>query len=102
MRITARESDVLVRASTTAAQAVEMHRSSVEDGVARMRRIDALAFKQQETVAFEPGGTHFMLIGLRAPLADGQQLPFELEFKNVGKIAANVPVMARSDDHAHH
>ena len=41
---------------------VEIHRTSVEDGVARMRRIDALPVPARSTVTLERGGLHLMLM----------------------------------------
>ena len=41
---------------------VEMHETTIEDGVARMRAIPALAIEDGETVTFERGGKHLMLM----------------------------------------
>ena len=41
---------------------VEMHETTIEDGVARMRAIPALAIENGETVTFERGGRHLMLM----------------------------------------
>ena len=41
---------------------VEMHETTVEDGVARMREIPALEVADGETVVFERGGKHLMLM----------------------------------------
>lgn len=44
---------------------VEIHRSSIEDGVARMRRIDTLEIPAGSTVTLERGGLHLMLMNAR-------------------------------------
>ena len=41
---------------------VEMHETTIEDGVARMRAIQALEIEDGETVTFERGGKHLMLM----------------------------------------
>jgi copper(I)-binding protein len=41
---------------------VEMHETTIEDGVARMREIPALEIEDGETVTFERGGKHLMLM----------------------------------------
>lgn len=42
--------------------AVEMHETTVEDGIARMREISVLEIAKGETVVFERGGKHLMLM----------------------------------------
>ncbi|MEL7185064.1 MAG: copper chaperone PCu(A)C [Pseudomonadota bacterium] len=41
---------------------VEIHRSTVEDGVARMRRVDKLEIPAGSTITLERGGLHLMLM----------------------------------------
>ena len=41
---------------------VQIHETTVEDGVARMRRIDALIVPAQGQVTLERGGKHLMLM----------------------------------------
>jgi len=41
---------------------VEMHETTIEDGVARMRAIPALEIEDGDTVTFERGGKHLMLM----------------------------------------
>jgi copper(I)-binding protein len=41
---------------------VEMHETVIEDGVARMRRLPELVIAPHESVRFEPGGKHLMLM----------------------------------------
>lgn len=43
-------------------ESVEMHETTVEDGVARMRELAALDVADSETVIFERGGKHLMLM----------------------------------------
>ena len=42
--------------------AVEIHESVLEDGIAKMRRIDVLTIAAQSSVTLEPGGKHLMLM----------------------------------------
>ena len=41
---------------------VEIHETTIEDGVARMRAIPMLEIADGETVTFERGGKHLMLM----------------------------------------
>ena len=53
---------------------VEMHESVLEDGVARMVRLDELEIGAGEKVTFEPGGKHLMLM---RPVADLDSVTLE-------------------------
>lgn len=41
---------------------VQIHRSSIENGVARMQRLEHLAIEPGSKLALEPGGIHLMLM----------------------------------------
>ena len=43
-------------------ESVEMHETTIEDGVARMRAIPVLEIADGETATFERGGKHLMLM----------------------------------------
>ena len=43
-------------------ESVQIHESSLEDGIAKMRRLDELTIPAQSTVKLEPGGKHLMLM----------------------------------------
>lgn len=49
---------------------VEMHETIVSDGVARMRPIESLTVPPGDTLHFEPGGRHLMLMQPDEPLGD--------------------------------
>ena len=52
----------ITRVSSPEYGKVEMHETVVEDGIARMRAIPALEIADGETVVFERGGKHLMLM----------------------------------------
>ena len=52
----------ITRVSSPDYAAVEMHETIVEDGIARMREVPVLDIAAGETLAFERGGRHLMLM----------------------------------------
>ena len=52
----------ITRVSSPDYESVEMHETIVEDDVARMREISVLEIEDGETVVFEQGGKHLMLM----------------------------------------
>ena len=69
-----------------------LHRSVVEEGIARMRHVPAVEVPPGETVRLEPGGLHVMLMGVSPRLDAGERLPVTLVFERAGAIAVSVPV----------
>lgn len=77
----------LVRALSPAAIAVELHENIDKDGMMMMRPISGpLEIGPGQTLTLSPGGMHIMLIGLRAPLAEGDTVPLSLVFED-GSVA---------------
>jgi copper(I)-binding protein len=93
--------DVLIGASSPAAAAVQLHRTSVDHGMSRMRPAGAVTLAPGSTLRVEPGGLHWMLHGLRAPLSAGQSLPLTLRFRDAGDVTVQVAVRAATDSAAH-
>lgn len=91
--ISAKEDDKLVAASSPAAATVEIHTHVHEDGVMKMRRLDALEVKGGETVKLQPGGHHIMLMGLKEPLKDGGSLDLTLTFEKAGAVSVKAPIL---------
>lgn len=87
--------DRLVSVAVPFAERAEMHESSVEDGVAKMREIEGgVAIAPGATVAFAPGGKHLMFIGLKEPLTKGEKVKGELTFETAGKVEVEFEVEA--------
>ena len=62
--LTNNTNDALTITSVTSPQfaSVEVHETTIVDGVARMRRLDALVVPAEGSVALERGGKHLMLM----------------------------------------
>lgn len=84
--------DKLLGASTPVAEAVELHRTVVADGMASMRPAEAVDIAAGATVNIEPEGLHFMLVGLKQPLVAGAEYPLELNFEKAGRVTVQVKV----------
>ena len=70
-----------------------IHQSKVENGVATMSSLDVIEIAPGQTVAFEHGGLHIMLMKPKAPVAEGDVVRLELEFANGETEAFEAPVM---------
>ena len=102
MQIEAREGDTLVAATAPVATSVEIHQTSHEQGMTKMRQLESLTISPGEPARLEPSSTHFMLIGLTAPLNAGESFPMTLRLEKAGEITVQVAVMAADETHEHH
>jgi hypothetical protein len=78
------KSDRLLKITTPVASKVQVHRTEVLDGMARMREVAVLHVDAGQTLEFAPNGMHLMLMGLKQPLAEGQTFEIELLFEVAG------------------
>ena len=75
--------DVLLGGSTPVADHVEIHTHINENGVMKMRQVkEGVVLPKNKEVKLEPGSYHIMLMGLKAPLKEGQKFKLTLKFKN--------------------
>jgi copper(I)-binding protein len=98
-----KEDDALLRIETDVARTVQVHEMKMEGTIMRMRAVDRLVVPAGGSVALTPGGLHVMLIGLKAPLKDGDKFPMKLVFEKAGAVDVSTyvqtPEEMRKDDH---
>lgn len=83
----------LIGIETPAAKKASLHTTEHgSDGVARMQPIAGIDIPAGETVVLEPGGLHVMLMGLTAPLKEGDMVPSTFLFEQVGPVAVEFMV----------
>lgn len=85
-------SDTLIAAHTPIAERVEVHQHVQRDGLMSMQKVGDLSIGPGEDVAFEPGGYHLMMLGLKQPLVAGERFPLTLEFRNAGSIEVDFAI----------
>jgi copper(I)-binding protein len=84
--------DRLVAVAATVATKAELHVTSMDNGVMKMRPLDGVDIKAGGQAELKPGGMHIMLVGLAAPLKEGQTFPLTLTFEKAGKVEVTVTV----------
>jgi copper(I)-binding protein len=90
----AAQPDRLLTARSPAAARVEMHETSMVDGVMRMRPLAGVDLPPGVTLRFAPEGRHMMLVDLAAPLQEGTPISLTLEFARAAPQTLPVPVRA--------
>ncbi|MBF0563203.1 MAG: copper chaperone PCu(A)C [Alphaproteobacteria bacterium] len=99
---TGKSADRLVDAATPAAESAMLHLSIMENGVAKMKMLSGIDIKPGEVVELKPGALHVMLVGLKAPLKEGDRFPMTLTFQKAGEVKLDVEIHGPGASHAGH
>jgi copper(I)-binding protein len=86
--------DRLTGASTPVAATAELHESMSDMGTMKMRPVSGLSVAPGKPVKLAPGGYHIMLMGLKAPLKQGDTFPLTLTFEHAPPMTVTVNVEA--------
>jgi copper(I)-binding protein len=84
--------DSLLEVKSSIASAVEIHKTSMVDGVMKMERQFSLPVPREEKVIFKPGDLHVMLIGLNEDLKVGDTFNITLTFEQHDDVSLDVLV----------
>jgi copper(I)-binding protein len=86
--------DKLLGVSTPVAATAELHETSLDSGIMKMRPVPSIALVPGKPVTFKPGSYHVMLTGLKSPLKPGTGFPLTLTFEHAQPITVTVNVQA--------
>ncbi|CAK0751300.1 periplasmic copper chaperone A [Gammaproteobacteria bacterium] len=84
--------EVLKGATAKGFNQVEIHLTTVKDGVASMEAQESLSIPAQGSVSLAPGGYHLMLIEGDHPLKEGETVKLSLQFNDEKTIDVEAPV----------
>jgi copper(I)-binding protein len=72
----------IVKATSPVAKICELHESSEEEGIHKMRPVEAIEIPAQGEAVLKPGGYHIMLLNLTQDLSLGDKIPVTLILKD--------------------
>jgi copper(I)-binding protein len=81
-----------------------IHRTVVDDGVAKMLAVEQLPVPVHGSVTLEPGGLHLMLFDPLRTLHEGDSVTLVIHVSTGDSVTVQAPVVRKSSetDHAHH
>jgi hypothetical protein len=88
------DGDRLVGVAAPSCRAVELHDTSLEEGVMRMRPVE-LPMEVEDGIDMNPAGMHVMCIDPVASPQVGETVPVVLSFEQAGDVEADVVVETR-------
>lgn len=88
------DGDVRMTAVSSDIGEATLHRTVIENGMARMRsNNDGLAIPAGSTVLLQPQGDHVMLMGLGEPLEAGHSITLTLSFEGLDPVDAQIAIV---------
>jgi hypothetical protein len=95
--------DALTGVTSAGFGKIEIHRTEIKDGVARMLPQPELTLPSHETVKLEPNGLHLMLMEPKSAVRAGDRMTLQLTFKSAKPLSIEVDVRKAHDgaEHAH-
>lgn len=109
LHITSQKDANIVEVSSPAANHVEIHSMTHEDGMMKMRELDSFELKARQEVALGRNGNHLMLVGLKKPLGAGDtvKIVMTVQFgdKHKERLEVNaevIPLTENYEEHKHH
>ena len=95
--------DKLITVKTPTADMAQIHEMKMDGNVMRMREVaGGLEIPPGATMTLAPGGYHVMMMGLKAPLKQGEKVPVTLVFEKAGSIDLELDVVAMGAMPARH
>lgn len=93
MRLTSKADAKLIGVKTPVAGMADVHQTSMQGGVMRMRHVEALELPAGKPVDLKPGGYHVMLMHVARPLKEGETVPLTLIIEERGGKRESVTVL---------
>ena len=90
MELVSRTHTVLTVVASPAAARVELHSTSMEEGVMRMRLVARIELPAGKPVKLAPGGLHIMLVDIKQPLKPGDKVPLILTVQRADLVSRSV------------
>jgi copper(I)-binding protein len=91
--------DRLVSVAASLAKRAGLHSTLNEGGVMKMRPAGPMEIPPGIALELEPGGLHVMLMGLQAPLVEGESFALTLTFERAGAVEVTVPIRSATARH---
>ncbi|UWQ07870.1 copper chaperone PCu(A)C [Aliiroseovarius crassostreae] len=84
--------DRLIAFTSPSCNRPELHTHIRDNGVMRMRQVEAIDVPAGGSVKLEPGSFHLMCIDLNGQLVEGEMLEATLSFETAGDVVVKLPI----------
>lgn len=93
--------DKLVAASSKLSQRVELHTHTLDNGVMKMRPVEAIEIPANSMTQLKSGGYHIMMFDVKSMPEKGSTVPLTLTFENAGDVQIGAIAGDAGTNHNH-
>lgn len=93
--------DRLISASSSLSNKVELHTHTMNNGVMRMRQVEAIDVAAKSVTELKSGGHHIMMFNVKNLPEKGSKIPLTLTFEKAGEVQIEVVAGQAGDKHSH-
>lgn len=86
------QADRLIAISTPAARSADLHTTTMAGDIMKMQPAGVVELPPGGQLEMRPGGLHIMIMGLAAPLKQGESFEMTLSFEKAGDLKVTVPI----------
>ncbi len=86
------QDQVLQSFSTSAAQMVQLHTTTMSNGMMSMDKVNDLVVPAGGSIEMQPGGLHLMIMGVDKESFAGESLDMQISFVSGDVLEINVPI----------
>jgi copper(I)-binding protein len=94
--------DKLLSASASGVGTIQLHFMGMQGDVMKMNEVAAVDLPAGKTVELKPGSYHLMLMGVKAPVKEGDRVKVRLKFEKAGELELDFPVTNPGMSMGHH
>ncbi|MCB1141013.1 MAG: copper chaperone PCu(A)C [Leptospiraceae bacterium] len=82
----------IIKIESDISRKVELHDVLQENGMMKMRKVDAFEIKSKTTLELKKGSKHIMFINLINPLKEGDKKKVKIHFQNGKSLEIEIPI----------
>ncbi|MEM9473316.1 MAG: copper chaperone PCu(A)C [Pseudomonadota bacterium] len=93
--------DKLIAASSALSARVELHTHTMDNGIMKMRPVEAIEVPANSRTELKSGGYHIMMFDVETMPEKGSTVPLTLTFEKAGAVQIGAVVGKPGDTHSH-
>lgn len=93
------EDDTLIGFSSAVAQMVQLHESSMSEGMMSMKHLPSIVVPAGGSLQMQPGGFHLMIMGVDNEVFEAGSLDIDIQFASGAMITVTLPIKSMHVGH---
>ena len=93
------QDETLVGFASAAAAMVQLHESSMSNGMMSMKHIESIVIPAGDSIQLQPSGLHLMIMGTNKEAFAGESISIDFHFESGAMFTASLPIKSMHSGH---